>query len=95
MPVEGTPEWRSVVWCERGLLQGLLQLAHSNLVITNEIARRLTLGDSGDVAKFRVAEEASDDVRYVASDFLAGPVACGSDLARSLIVHGEAAGVPG
>jgi hypothetical protein len=24
-----------------------------------------------------------------ASDFLAGPVACGSDLARSLIVHGE------
>ncbi len=30
-----------------------------------------------------------------ASDFLAGPVACGSDLARSLIVHGETAGVPG
>jgi len=30
-----------------------------------------------------------------ASDFLAGPVVCGSDLARSLIVHGETAGVPG
>src|SRR5690606_19580840 len=30
-----------------------------------------------------------------ASDLVAGPVACGSDLRRSLIDHGEAAGVPG
>jgi len=40
----------------RGLLHGLG-------VVTNEIARRLTSGDSGDVCQLWVAEEASDDLR--------------------------------
>ena len=35
----------------------------TELVLTKEIARRLTSGDCGDLRQFRVGEEASDDVR--------------------------------
>ena len=41
----------------------LLEPARWQVLVTNEIARRLTSGDSGDVRQLWVAEEASNDVR--------------------------------